>query len=95
MKRINKLGMVITKIAEVFHWVESLEDVGELNKNVAVNGDISALENYDQLKQDYAALQAMAAALEANTDGKKAPLGSEAYSAYLAQVEAHNTAVNA
>ncbi|MBQ4539134.1 MAG: hypothetical protein II995_05980, partial [Oscillospiraceae bacterium] len=73
--------------------VESIGDVGEINKNVEVDeGTIAALGGYDDLVEQYNDLQDAAAALE-NHAGKGADLGTDEYAEYLAAVEAYNEEV--
>jgi len=75
--------------------VENLAEVGELNDNVEVDGDVlDTLGGYNELMTQQKALEESAAALETHA-GKNADMGTEAYAEYLAAVQAHNVAVEA
>ena len=70
--------------------VENISAVGEINQNIQVDAEITAILNgHGDLTAQYEALQQAAAALE-NHAGKNAQLGSEIYAEYLAAVDAFN-----
>ena len=72
---------------------DNIGEVSKNNENVQVSQDVlNVLGSYDELTAQHQALQDEAAALEAHA-GKNADLGSDAYAAYLAAVEAYNEKV--
>ena len=75
--------------------VESVDDVGELNKNVKIGEDVlTVLRSFDLLAEEQGNLATEGTKL-ANHAGKGADLGSDEYAAYLEAVTEYNKKVDA